>query len=48
VLGPEHPQTLRAMTVLAYTIIRGARTASACLRYTTNATAVCDACGRRK
>jgi RNA polymerase subunit RPABC4/transcription elongation factor Spt4 len=27
---------------------RGARTASACLRYTTNATAVCDACGSRK
>ena len=27
---------------------RGASTASACLRYTTNATAVCDACGSRK
>jgi hypothetical protein len=27
---------------------RGARIASACLRYTTNATAVCDACGSRK
>ena len=27
---------------------RGARTDSACLRYTTNATAVCDACGSSK
>jgi hypothetical protein len=27
---------------------RGARTASACLRYTMNTTAVCDACSSRK
>ena len=27
---------------------RSARTDSTCLRYTTNATAVCDACGSRK